>query len=258
MMRFTFVPALELVAIVFSTTKLMSASIQFQSAPTQTQLLELYTSEGCSSCPPAEEWLSRLKKNSKLWKDFVPVAFHVDYWDYLGWKDRFASEAYTQRQHAYANEWRNRSVYTPGFVLAGKERRNGFNRDELPAPSHLAVGTLTAKSENGDDWKIRFQPVAEKEASSYLIHAALLGFDRSSDVKAGENSGRKLQHDFVVLALVETSATRDGTAFEGTLSLSPKSLSPRKTAFAAWVTPAKTLEPVQALGGWLPSAKLEQ
>src|SRR5690348_8781739 len=70
----------------------------FESGDTQTPLLELYTSEGCSSCPPAEAWLSQLKKSPKLWKDFVPVSFHVDYWDYLGWKDPFAMKAYSRRQ----------------------------------------------------------------------------------------------------------------------------------------------------------------
>src|SRR5881394_2772067 len=80
-------------------------SFTFQSSGEQVALLELYTSEGCSSCPPAETWLSRLKESPKLWKDFVPVAFHVDYWDYLGWKDPFAAKVYTERQHEYASLW---------------------------------------------------------------------------------------------------------------------------------------------------------
>ncbi len=82
-MWLTFAPKLALVALLLSLAPLMSADpVQFQSGATQTSLLELYTSEGCSSCPPAEAWLSRLKDSPKLWKDFVPVAFHVDYWDY--------------------------------------------------------------------------------------------------------------------------------------------------------------------------------
>ena len=67
-----------------------TAAIQFHSAPKRTALLELYTSEGCSSCPPAEAWLSRLEYSPRLWRDFVPVAFHVDYWNYLGWKDNWS------------------------------------------------------------------------------------------------------------------------------------------------------------------------
>src|SRR4029077_9083235 len=64
----------------------------FESGDTQSSLIELFTSEGCSSCPPAEKWLSALKSSSDLWKKAVPVAFHVDYWDHLGWRDRFANQ----------------------------------------------------------------------------------------------------------------------------------------------------------------------
>ncbi|HSH39027.1 MAG TPA: DUF1223 domain-containing protein, partial [Chthoniobacterales bacterium] len=84
-----------------------AAEVKFQSGPVRTHLLELFTSEGCSSCPPAERWVSELRANPRLWKDFVPVAFHVDYWDRLGWPDRFAKKAFTGRQQAYAAAWRS-------------------------------------------------------------------------------------------------------------------------------------------------------
>src|SRR5258708_5201471 len=93
--------------------------LTFQSALEQTALLELYTSEGCSSCPPAETWLSRMKESPGLWKDFVPVAFHVDYWDYLGWRDLWATRGFSDRQRAYAGHWQSKSIYTPCFVLNG-------------------------------------------------------------------------------------------------------------------------------------------
>ena len=95
--------------------------ITFQSTDEQTSLLELFTSEGCSSCPPAETWLSGLKAAPGLWKEFVPVAFHVDYWDYLGWRDPWGAKTFSLRQHAYAKTWRIDSVYTPAFILNGKE-----------------------------------------------------------------------------------------------------------------------------------------
>src|SRR5438045_8473189 len=76
--------------------------VTFESGAKKVQLLELYTSEGCSSCPPAEASLSRLLNDSRLWRDFVPVAFHVDYWDRLGWKDHFASVEWTKRKQNYA------------------------------------------------------------------------------------------------------------------------------------------------------------
>src|ERR1700676_1589940 len=104
----------------FLTTS-FGGEISFESKPARTHLLELFTSEGCSSCPPAEAWLGKLKSDDRLWKDFVPIAFHVDYWDGLGWKDRFAQPEWTRRQNSYAVRWGGSSVYTPGFVLDGRE-----------------------------------------------------------------------------------------------------------------------------------------
>src|SRR5258708_27687280 len=82
-----------------------SAPIAFESSERQTALLELYTSEGCSSCPPAEAWLSKLKSAAGLWTNLVPVAFHVDYWNNLGWRDELSSEEFSDRQRHYAQAW---------------------------------------------------------------------------------------------------------------------------------------------------------
>src|SRR2546427_12578483 len=95
--------------------------VVFESKPTRTHLIELFTSEGCSSCPSAEAWLSKLKAEPRLWKDFVPIAFHVDYWDRLGWRDPFAAKEWTARQYQYSAVWKSDSVYTPGFWLDGRE-----------------------------------------------------------------------------------------------------------------------------------------
>ena len=84
-MRTIFSGLIPLVAVIAGA---QNHPLVFKSAPTQTALLELFTSEGCSSCPPAERWLTSLKESARLWKEFVPVAFHVDYWDHLGWRDR--------------------------------------------------------------------------------------------------------------------------------------------------------------------------
>ena len=229
--------------------------IQFQSGTNRTVLLELYTSEGCSSCPPAEAWFSRLKSNARLWNDFAPVAFHVDYWDYLGWRDPFGAADYSERQRAYAAQWKSRSVYTPGFVLDGKEWRGWFNRDDLPSASNLAVGTLTASSDDGKRWLLRFEPTV-RNTSSFDFHAVLLGFDLTSDVKAGENRGHKLQHDFVVLTLAKATSKRSGDSIQAELSLIPQSrLSANRVAVTAWITRRNDLQPLQAVGGWLPSNK---
>src|SRR5262249_3425956 len=144
---------------------------------------------------------------ARLWKDFVPVAFHVDYWDYLGWRDVFGRADYSERQRAYAAQWKSRSVYTPAFVLDGKEWRGWFGRDELPSSSTLPAGTLTANSDDGKRWQLRFEPTMRSPAA-LDFHAALLGFDLSSDVKGGENRGHKLQHDFVVLTLASATSKK--------------------------------------------------
>ena len=88
--------------LLFACISVNAAPVEFQSSQRQVSLLELYTSEGCSSCPPAEAWLSKLKNSQGLWDEFVPVAFHVDYWNNPGWKDRFSDEQYTERQKSYA------------------------------------------------------------------------------------------------------------------------------------------------------------
>lgn len=240
-----------------SIAQLASADlIQFRSEPTQTPLLELYTSEGCSSCPPADEWLSRLKENPKLWKAFVPVAFHVDYWDYLGWKDPFAQANSSERQRDYAAHWRSRSVYTPGFVLDGREWRDWSQRADLPRTPVKSVGVLSARSEDGKQWTLQFQPTINRVATGMEFHAALLGCDLMSDVKAGENRGRRLGHDFVVLALAHAPATQPGADFEAAIALSSKlAVAPKRLAFVTWVTAANGLSPVQSLGGWVKNVK---
>jgi hypothetical protein len=229
--------------ILFSIT-LVSARAEtvIHSGPAQVSLLELYTSEGCSSCPPAESWLSRLNSDSRLWKEIVPVAFHVDYWDNLGWKDRFAKREYTSRQQSYTISWGTSSVYTPGFVLDGQEWKGWFAGDPLPDPVGRAVGTLDIKVGNGTA-KINFSGNSEEKVVE--VHAVPLAMNVSSEVRAGENRGRKLVHSFVALDLITIRLTgREGT-FSGEFPFNV----PEAVAMAVWVTPAGSLKPLQAAGG---------
>jgi hypothetical protein len=202
-----------------------------------------YTSEGCSSCPPAEKWLGQLRQNPRLWKDFVPLAFHVDYWDGLGWPDRFATKSHTARQRAYAATWRSGTVYTPGFVLNGAEWR-GPALDEIPAAGGRA-GILNATVSQAKAVVVTFQPA--HRAPAWEAHIAVLGLDLATRVKAGENSGRDLRHDFVVLSHEVKAMRSDGNYYraEAKLTVPPGT----KTALAVWVSEAGKLAPVQALGG---------
>jgi hypothetical protein len=232
-----------------------SAPVQFQSAESQTTLMELYTSEGCSSCPPAEAWMSQLKSKPGLWSDFVPVGFHVDYWDYLGWRDPWASQAFSNRQREYAGGWGGGNIYTPEFVLDGKEWRDWSARKGVPGLSGTRAGILKVTSEDAQHWQVSFIPAAGG-TTGYEVNAALLVCGLGSDVRGGENAGRHLQHDFVALTLIKRPLARTNGGFRGTFTLAAGRKMPEgRLALAAWTTRSGSLEPAQAVGGWLAVAE---
>ncbi|MEM1433200.1 MAG: DUF1223 domain-containing protein, partial [Pseudomonadota bacterium] len=115
----------------------------------QAQLVELFTSEGCSSCPPADRWLSSLKGQPELFRSVVPVAYHVTYWDYLGWEDTLGLAAHDQRHRRQA-AFAGSGVYTPGVFRQGKEWRSWrrHSRGMMPAGAR-SVGELTARGADG-------------------------------------------------------------------------------------------------------------
>jgi hypothetical protein len=238
-------------AIVVVAVNAQNTSLTFQSSGKQTALIELYTSEGCSSCPPAETWLSRLKESPGLWRDFVPLAFHVDYWDYLGWRDPWANKSFSDRQRAYAKLWRSESIYTPGFVLVGKEWRDWSGRKDGPKSVGMNAGVLTVTSSDTNHWNVRYAP-ANTSGADYEVHAALLASGLSSEVKAGENQGRLLRHDFVVLTFATAALVRSGEAAQGEFILTQqRNAAETDLALAVWITQTGRLEPLQATGGWL-------
>ena len=234
----------------------------FESGVTRTTLLELFTSEGCSSCPPAEKWLSQLKSNPDLWKKMgdcatrnrrgpsVPIAFHVDYWDHLGWRDRFAQAEFTERQRKYAASWPTGAVYTPTFVVNGKEWPGFFNREAAPKAGPEKVGILAVALKGESEAVATFSP-ENATRGPLKLEVALLGTNLQSDIKRGENSGRKLHHDFVVLDLAKTDMVNEGNRWAGTVSISTKAEVDKPTALVAWIKSAETAPPIQAIGGWL-------
>jgi hypothetical protein len=185
-----------------------------------------------------------LKNEPRLWQDFVPVAFHVDYWDHLGWRDPFASKTWTERQADYSARWKNESVYTPAFALDGVAWRNAA----LPPAATETAGVLKITI-SGERVTADFKP-ASKGGRSYEIHLARLGFALGADVTAGENSGRKLVHDFVVLGLTN-EGMKAGVKELRLPAESSKQAAGARSAIAAWVTEAGKIEPIQAVGGWL-------
>src|SRR5260221_394991 len=207
--------------LVLLAAPLAAAPLHFTSGEGRTHLLELYTSEGCSSCPPAEAWLGGLRDPPGLWRDFVPVAFHVVYWDHLGWRDRFASKEYTARQYAYSGAWGSDTVYTPGFVLDGAEWRRSGNP---PAAAAGKAGLLAVECADDGACRVKFAA-----SGDYEVHVALLGGGIVSGVKAGENEGRTLHHEFVAIALM-AAPLRDGTAELKLPATTDKRVTPRALA----------------------------
>ena len=214
----------------------------FSSGEPQVTLLELYTSQGCSSCPPAERWLNAYVQADDLWQRIVPVALHVDYWDYLGWQDPYASAANSQRQRAYAQAGQARTVYTPGVFANGQEWR-GWSWRKQPPASGKRPGNLEVRVQ--DDELLAQFAVTDKPL---LLNVAVLGFGIDTEVLRGENRDRTLRQEFVSLARVsEPSANghwrlrlpeyqRQGVARFG---------------LAVWVTAPDQTVPLQATGGWL-------
>lgn len=229
---------------------LHSQDIVFKNNGSKATLVELYSSEGCSSCPPAEAWISDLKSSPTLWSQLFPVVFHVDYWDGLGWPDRFAKPAYTQRQRNYAAHLGQDSVYTPEFVTNGREWRGWFHGERQPANETETSGELSLQVKNGGKQIFAFYSSTSQASSQPLVvNIALLGVNVLSDVRGGENGGRKLQHDFVVLDF-ESRPLEKGQSFRsGAVNLKPSTDDP-PGAIVAWVS-APDGSIVQMAGGWL-------
>ena len=221
---------------------------QFTSGADRVALLELYTSEGCSSCPPADRWLSGLKSSPGLWSDFVPVAYHVDYWDYIGWSDRYANPEYSERQRQHVQEGAADVVYTPGVFLAGREWLDWRRRSE-PAIDAATAGELKVDVDTGTI-AVRYLP-APAVAEPFDVHIAVLGMGLESAVRRGENRGRKLRHDFVVLAHESMSMTAAGPVFTASTDLADTRAETTQLALAVWVSPADSVLPLQAAGGLL-------
>lgn len=243
---------MKLLYTVLLTTSLLSVSLNsmaqtFKSPAKKVPLIELYTSEGCSSCPPAERWLSSLIEHENLWTEFVPIAFHVDYWDYLGWKDPYANKANSQRQRRYAREFNASTVYTPGMRKEGLEWRS-WKRGESPlSPENDEVGVVSISVDENRNFEASFTS-DQIDSNNISLNVALLGLDITSEVTRGENHGKTLEHEFVVLGISSFAGAENG---KWTGQLPDPQVETPKYAVAAWITDGQSLIPIQATGGFL-------
>ena len=218
-----------------------ASTCQARSGVRQAQLVELYTSEGCSSCPPADRWLSGLKGRPEV----LAAAFHVDYWDRLGWVDRFGSARYTARQAEQQHSSGAGFSYTPQLLVNGRDWRGGAT-----LPAHDTLSVVQVGMQRLDTQQVSVSVTAGRGAPPRLaLWWALLEDDHQSAVAAGENQGARLRHDHVVR---HYSRLADWAAVDGATQ-SIKLAAPRngeaghKARLLVVVTDAATGAPLQAV-----------
>jgi hypothetical protein len=185
-------------------------------------VVELFTSEGCSSCPPADQLVARIQQEEKDQPVYI-LAFHVDYWDRLGWKDAFSDARYTERQNRYASWLNLQSVYTPQIVVNGRKEFVGSQENTLRNAIHsgleqVPAAQLTLSDIRLDQGKVHWHYDVKNAAANSSLIVALVQRSAATDVKAGENSGRTLSHVQIVrnFSSIEVGTGAGGT---GTLQL---------------------------------------
>jgi hypothetical protein len=217
-----------------------ASTCQARSGPVPPTVVELYTSEGCSSCPPADRWLSTLRGRD----DVLALAFHVTYWDRLGWPDRFAAASHTARQYELAQRAGARQVYTPQVVAGGQDWRRW---PALPGPAAAPTPAPALQLERqGDRVTVAVAPLPAAATARLAGYWAVLEDRHASRVTAGENAGETLRHDHVVRLYQPVPAWAAAAGAAQTLQVSsgvPEH--PRRVAFV--VTEATSGRPLQAL-----------
>ena len=210
---------------VVATAHAQSPSCKARSADLRTPVIEIYTSEGCSSCPPADAWASGLKDSVRR-GELVVQAFHVNYWDYIGWADRFAAKEHTTRQAWINGQNRLRGVYTPQVLLSGVD----YRRWPRATPAQLRVDAapqglspVRIEIEQGPRKEIVARITPENRHARWSAYWTLTEDGHTSKVTAGENKGEQLAHDFVVRHYQDLGTHTDaqtlplGTLYAGAL-----------------------------------------
>lgn len=226
------------------------------SGPKTAALVELYTSEGCNSCPPADRWLATTFPTTAEGATVIPLAFHVDYWDRLGWKDRFATPQYTDRQYQVMQATRGRFVYTPQVVIQGKDfpgwqgsaRTAGTAiaaANAKPARAQITLAVTPQPGALAVNAKVDVANAADRNGA--MLYVALEDSMLVSDVKAGENSGVRLTHDHVVRVLRDAGTVDRNGAIAADLSLPLPKEAGKSTTVVAFVQNRDTGDVLQAL-----------
>ncbi len=242
-------------ALVALLAPVQAAQCQARSGPQTTALVELYTSEGCDSCPPADRWLQGLAGRGLAPERVVPLSLHVDYWDYIGWKDPYAQQRHSERQRKLAQVMRAKIVYTPQVLLQGEDFRrwgtSAFDEAVARINARPARANISLVLQAGPPGTLAAEVHAELLDAAQEADAALYlaSYENKlvSKVAAGENRGRTLAHDYVVLEWVGPIAFSNGKVAERrTLPLLPKAVA-ANSGVAAFVQNRRSAEVLQAL-----------
>lgn len=196
-------PALFLLISTASHAATCREAFQAESGAGAVPVIELYTSEGCDSCPPTDKWFSTLSFKKQ---GAVPLAFHVDYWDYIGWKDRFAKPSFGDRHRAQVTRQGGRTVYTPQVLLNGKDARGGTSDAQISArtreiSSKKSDAKLKLRGQLANDKIeaiVNVEFADQQATKDVVLYLAVSENNLVSQVTAGENRGVKLMHDHVV------------------------------------------------------------
>ena len=246
---------LLLAVLALSAGLAQAAQCTAKSPATTTALVELYTSEGCDSCPPADRWLSTLGGKGYAADRVVPIALHVDYWDYIGWKDPYAKQAFSARQRKMASLARAAVVYTPQVLLQGRDFRSwgsGAFEQEVakinaqPAKARIALA-LDTRDKGAFDLEATVELLQGLSPGDMALYVGAYENKLVSEVKAGENRGKTLPHDYVVLQWAGPLEFKGSKLVERQrLPLLPKAVA-ANSGVVAFVQNRATAEVLQAM-----------
>jgi hypothetical protein len=189
-----------LLSLVIPMHALAIETITVTSKPYQVPVVELYTSEGCNSCPPADRFLAELSKTPEHKLDALSLAFHVDYWNYLGWEDEFSSPEYTNRQRQLGRLNRQTTIYTPEFFVNGKETRGTKSiidriRETNQQAAKISLEMHIQPVSGGYQFILRGKDTAFENPE---VHLVVFENKLVNNIARGENAGKVLKHERVV------------------------------------------------------------
>lgn len=227
---------MKFLSLFFTLVSLNSFALNWESGTEKIHLVELYTSESCSSCPPAEAWLNNLKDDDLLYKEVVPVEYHVDYWNYLSWEDKHSDNKFTRRQRLFAQK-RGTSVFTPQILQNGKKDLRYSAHYPKKANKKVPNLKVSVNQKTGEVL------LTTKNSPNLVCEAVLTQGGYVSKIRSGENSGKTLKHEFVVEEMKTKRLKNNECRFKFD-NLENK----KGRGIALWLRSPDTFEVIQATG----------